>query len=141
MERASRLVGKIKIPAQTYGVEDLARAAWPAAVGKKIAAHTHAARMVRSSLIVEVEDDVWRMQLWALRGQILSNLARQIGEKQVEDLEFRVVPLRLPPRQAATASTLTGDEAELISDPGLRRVYRADRERAAKAMLGTRATA
>jgi len=129
MERASRLLGKIKIPAQTYGVEELARAAWPMAVGKKIAAHSHAARMVRSSLIVEVEDEVWRLQLWALRGQILSNLARQIGEKRVEELQFRVVPMRLGPKQAAAASDHISDDSERISDPGLRRIYRAERSR------------
>jgi len=133
MERASRLLGKMKIPAEAYGVEELARAAWPQAVGKKVAAHSHAAKMVRSSLIVEVEDEVWRLQLWALRGQILSNLARQIGAKQVEEIEFRVVPRRLGPQQAPSSSRRIDDEADRIDDPGLRRIYRAERSKAAKA--------
>ena len=124
MERASRLLGKMKIPRETYCAEELARAAWKQAVGKKIAAHARAAKLVRTSLIVEVEDDVWRTQLHALRGQIISNLARHIGQGQVEDLEFRVVPLRLGPGRAATAAGGAGDEAERIADPGLRRVYR-----------------
>jgi hypothetical protein len=130
MERASRLLGKIKIPAETYCVEELARAAWPLAVGKKVAAHTCAARMVRATLIVEVEDQVWRMQLFALRGQILSNLAKQIGERQVEEIEFRVAPRRLGPQKAASATGRAGDEAEAIADPGLRRVYRIARMKA-----------
>jgi predicted nucleic acid-binding Zn ribbon protein len=124
MERASRLLGKMKIPRETYCAEELACAAWKRSVGKKIAAHAHAAKLVRTSLIVEVEDEVWRMQLYALRGQILSNLARQIGQGHVEDLEFRVVPLRLGPQRAASASGGVEDEADRISDPGLRRVYR-----------------
>jgi len=125
MERASRLLGNIKIPRETYCAEELARAAWKQAVGKKIAAHTHAAKLVRTSLIVEVEDDVWRMQLYALRGQIISNLARHIGQGHVEDLEFRVAPPRLGPKRAASAAGGgIGDEAERIADPGLRRVYR-----------------
>jgi hypothetical protein len=133
MERASRLLGKIRMPAQTYGVEELVRAAWPLAVGKKVAAHSYAAKLVRTNLVVEVEDEVWRMQLWALRGQILSNLAKQIGEKQVESVEFRVVPRRLGPSHAVKSVRGMDDEAERISDPGLRRIYRAARIKAMKA--------
>ena len=130
MQRASRLLGKIKIPRETYCADELARAAWKPAVGKKIAAHAHAAKLVRTSLIVEVEDEVWRMQLHALRGQIVSNLARHIGQGLVEDLEFRVVPLRLGPQRAASAAGTVQDEADRIADPGLRRVYRALRAKA-----------
>ena len=104
MERASRLLGKMNIPRETYCAEELARAAWKQAVGKKIAAHAHAAKLVRTSLIVEVEDDIWRMQLHALRFQILSNLAKHIGEGHVKDLEFRVMPMRLGPQRAASTS-------------------------------------
>jgi hypothetical protein len=113
-----------------YCAEELARAAWKQAVGKKIAAHAHAARLVRTSLIVEVEDEVWRLQLNALRGQILSNLAKTIGRGHVEDLEFRVVPPRLEPQRAASPDGRVDDEAERISDPGLRRIYRAARTKA-----------
>jgi hypothetical protein len=133
MERASRLLGKIRLPKETYGAEALACAAWPAAVGKKIAAHAHAAKMVRTSLIVEVEDAVWRMQLYGLRGQILSNLCRQIGQGFVEEIEFRVVPLRREPQRAQSATRKSlpmFDDAERIDDPGLRRIYRADRTKA-----------
>src|SRR5947209_19983415 len=130
MERASRLLGKMKIPRETYCAEELARAAWKQAVGKKVAAHTHAAKLVRASLIVEVEDDVWRMQLHALSGQIISNLARHIGPGLVEDLQFRVVPVRLGPRRAGSAAGGVEDEAERITDPGLRRVYRGLRAKA-----------
>jgi Dna[CI] antecedent, DciA len=133
MERASRLLGKIPLPRETYGPEGLACAAWPEAVGKKIAAHAHAAKMVRTSLIVEVEDEIWRMQLYGLRFQILSNLCRQIGKGFVEEIEFRVVPRRREPQRAKSS---TGkplpmfDDAERIDDPGLRRLYRADRTKA-----------
>ena len=131
MERASRLLGKMKIPRETYCAEELARAAWPEAVGKKIAARTHAAKVVRTNLVVEVEDEVWRMQLWALRFQILSNLAKQIGPGHVETIEFRVVPRRLGPQRAtAAAGSLPLDDADRIADPGLRRIYRAARTKA-----------
>jgi Dna[CI] antecedent, DciA len=134
MERASRLLGNLQLPDATYCAEELARAAWRAAVGKKIAAHAHAARMVRTSLIVEVEDDVWRMQLYGLRAQILSNLARHIGRGHVEDLEFRVVPPRRGPGRAPSSSSAVpvkpNDEADGIADPGLRRIYRMERTKA-----------
>jgi hypothetical protein len=130
MERASRLLGKMKIPRETYCAEELARAAWTLAVGKKIAAHAHAGKMVRTSLIVEVEDEVWRMQLYGLRFQILSNLAKHIGEGHVMDLEFRVVPLRRGPQRATSTAGGIVDEAEQIADPGLRRIYRAARTKA-----------
>ena len=130
MERASRLLGKMKIPRETYCAEELACAAWKQAVGKRIAAHAHPSKLVRTSLVVEVEDEVWRMQLYALRGQILSNLAKHIGQGHVDDLEFRVVPRRLGPQRAAMATGGIEDEADRISDPGLRRIYRAARSKA-----------
>jgi len=113
-------------------VEELVRAAWRVAVGKKIAAHAKAARMVRNSLIVEVEDEVWRMQLYGLRAQIISNLARHIGKGHVEDLDFRVMPMRRGPGLAVSAAGAVRreDEADRIADPGLRRVYRIERTRA-----------
>lgn len=120
----------MQIPRETYCAEELARAAWKQAVGKRIAAHTHPAKLVRTSLIVEVEDDVWRLQLNALRGQIVSNLAKHIGQGHVEDLEFRVVPVRVGPKRAASAAGGVEDEAERITDPGLRRVYRSSRAKA-----------
>ena len=120
----------MNIPRETYCAEELARAAWKQSVGKKVAAHTHAAKLVRTSLIVEVEDEVWRMQLHALRGQIISNLAKHIGEGHVKDLQFRVVPMRRGPQRAASTKGGIVDDAERITDPGLRRIYRADRTRA-----------
>ena len=57
MERASRFLGKLTGP---IDMDDLARAAWPLAVGKKVATRTRPARMVRTRLIVEVEDLIWK---------------------------------------------------------------------------------
>jgi hypothetical protein len=71
MERASRLFGKLTAGGGPIDIDDLARAAWPLAVGKKVAARTRPARMVRTRMIVEVEDPIWKKQLFALSGQIL----------------------------------------------------------------------
>ncbi|MBK5291771.1 MAG: hypothetical protein JJE04_08870, partial [Acidobacteriia bacterium] len=46
MERAGKLLGQSKMAARCLTPEQLALASWPVAVGKKIAEHTRAARMV-----------------------------------------------------------------------------------------------
>jgi hypothetical protein len=133
MERASKLIRGLRLPGDTITPEELACAAWPAAVGKKVAIHTRAARLVRERLVVEVEDPIWQRQLFALTAQILRNLERSLGGGLVGDLEFRVVPRRREP-QRATATTavlpLFGDDSDAISDPVMRTIYRNSRKRA-----------
>jgi len=135
MERASRLIRRLGAAAQTIGDEDLARAAWPGAVGKKIAVHTRASRLVRTRLVVEVEDQTWRRQLFALTPHILRNLEKSLGPGFIEDVEFRVVPRRREPARAMTMAAGAGagtpaDEADGIADPVLRGIYRASRKKA-----------
>src|SRR5579872_2112517 len=100
MERASKLIRGLSLPRDTMTAEELACAAWPQAVGKKIAAHTRAARLVRTRLVIEVEDRVWQRQLFALTRFIVGNLEKSIGGGLVEDLEFRIVPRRIEPGRA-----------------------------------------
>jgi hypothetical protein len=132
MERASRLIRKLALPGDALSPEQLARTAWPLAVGKKIAAHTRPVRMVRTRLVVEVEDEVWQRQLFALTRQVVANLDKALGRGMVEDIEFRMVPPRREP-QKAVASTSAGalfdDEADRIADPVLRVIYKTSRKR------------
>lgn len=134
MERASRLIGRLTSGGVPLDADDLARAAWPLAVGKKVAARTRAARMVRTRLIVEVEDIVWKKQLFALSRQIVTNLERHLGQGIVEDLEFRVIPPRREPQRAKVAQPGQGaaplDEADQIADPVLRNIYKGARQKA-----------
>ena len=130
MERASKLIQGLRLPGNTVNAEELARAAWGQAVGKKIAGHTRATRMVRTRLIVEVEDKIWQRQLFALTYQILGNLEKSLGRGVVEDLEFRIVPRRREPQRADEPARVQMDEAESIADPVLRGIYRASRKRA-----------
>lgn len=131
MERASKLIRGLALPAGTLNIEELACAAWPDAVGKKVAGHTRAARLVRTRLVVEVEDHTWQRQLFSLTRQILRNLDRSLGSGLVDDLEFRVVPRRREPQRALQAvPALSADEADGIEDPVLRSIYRAARKRA-----------
>jgi predicted nucleic acid-binding Zn ribbon protein len=128
MERASKVLGSLSLPPGTVTPEAMVCAAWAGAVGKKIAAHTRAAKLVRAHLIVEVEDAIWRRQLFVLREQIRHKIDESIGAGVVEDIEFRVTPRRLEP-QRAEHSTARADEADAIGDPVLRNIYKASRKR------------
>jgi hypothetical protein len=131
MERASKLIRGLGLPGDTLTTEELACAAWPEAVGKRIASHTRAARLVRTKLVVEVEDHIWQRQLFALSRQILRNLLKGIGQGIVEDLEFKVVPRRREPARATVpVPTPLLDEADGIADPVLRDIYRVARKKA-----------
>src|SRR5690348_11013882 len=128
MERASKVIGNLGIPAEALSREAVACAAWAGAVGRRIASHTRAARMVRTHLIVEVEDAIWQRQLFALGEQVRRKIDENIGPGIVEEIEFRIVPPRLGPRRAQH-SAAQADEAEAIADPVLRNIYKASRKR------------
>lgn len=88
-------------------------------------------KLVRTALVVEVEDEVWRSNLWSLRYQILRNLEKALGPDIVKDVQFRVMPQRIGPQREAqpAAATPLFDEADAIADPGMRRIYKAARLR------------
>jgi Dna[CI] antecedent, DciA len=128
MERAGRVLGKLKLSSHGVSDEQLAIAAWPVAVGKKIALRTRAIALVRNRLVIEVEDKIWQKQLFTLRSQIVRALEKALALELVTELEFRVaIPRRLP----ATAPALVSlDEADTITDPIMRRIYIAARKKA-----------
>ncbi|MDE3197520.1 MAG: DUF721 domain-containing protein [Acidobacteriota bacterium] len=133
MDQASRIIARLSPTPDLISRENIACRAWKKAVGKRLAAYTNAQKLVRDRLVVEVEDEVWRKQLWSLRFQILRNLEKAIGPGIVADLEFRVMPPRREPQRAtASAGSLLApdDEAAGIEDPVLRRNYRLSRARA-----------
>src|SRR5579871_6129947 len=104
MDRASQIIQQLDLPGDTISSEELACAAWPQAVGKKVASHTRAAKLVRTRLVVEVGDAVWQRQLFSLTGAILKNLEKSLGSGLVDDLEFRVVARRREPQRAVAAA-------------------------------------
>ena len=121
MERAGSLIGKLKLSAEVADPEARARAAWSLAAGKKIAAHTLAAGLVRGTLVVEVEDIVWQKQLNTLRHFLLRNLKEALGEELVTEIDFRPMPRRIKPQRAASAK---GVESHGIQDPVMAMLYR-----------------
>jgi predicted nucleic acid-binding Zn ribbon protein len=135
LERAARLIQKNKPSKKVFDEEDLARAVWPAAVGKLIASHTSRLTLVRNTLVVEVEDAIWQKQLFTLRRQILDRLRYVIGDDLVKDVEFRIViqkrqPQRSESRESPSIAAESYDEAESIQDPVLKKVYRLSRKKA-----------
>ena len=131
MERAGKILAKIKNN-DTISPEELARAAWLATVGKRIAAKASPKALVRGSLIVEVEDAVWQKNLFHLSPQILTKLSKVLGSGIIRDLEFRIGTPRRPPQPAQKLREThnPADEAERIRDPGMRIVYRQGRKKA-----------
>jgi hypothetical protein len=134
MERAGRVIGKLsgKSGMSRHGLTDeqLALAAWPVAVGERLALRTAPIAVVRDRLVIQVEDAVWQRQLFALRSQILDQLENVAGRRVVEQLEFRVaVPTRQPPARAESLGA-PADEADGIKDVYLRDIYKAARKKA-----------
>ena len=139
MDQASRIIAKWSDASVVITPERIACSAWNTAVGKRLAERTRAVKLVRDRLVVEVEDEVWRKNLWSLRFQILKNLEKAIGTQIVADVEFRVMPPRREPQREEfpglhpVGPAVRGDSGEddsiEIADPGLRRIYRNSRRR------------
>ena len=137
MERAGRLIAKLKIPKGVLEPVDLARTAWPTAVGRKIAAHTRAIRLVRGRLIVECEDAIWQQHLHTLSSQVLSNLYGILGQGVVTGLDFRpMMTPRMGPQTAqvvrataVTSAAKSTDEADSIGDAVFRHLYKQSRRK------------
>jgi len=133
MERAGRLIGKLKIPKNALTPEELVCTAWPAAVGKVIAAHSNAVALVRDRLVVEVADATWQRQLSTLKVQIIRRLQEMAGADKVRDVSFRPMVPRIMPQRAETARSTfepSGDDADRIADPVMRSLYKTSRKKA-----------
>ncbi len=99
-------------------------AAWKVAAGKKVAEHTRATRLVRGSLVVEVEDKVWQSQLNTLSRILVSNLEKVLGEALITDIDFRPMPRKRGPQRAERAMG-----RESVEDPVLDMLYRQSRKK------------
>jgi len=135
MERAAQLIKNKKLSRELVSDEDIVRAVWPTAVGKKIADHTSRLKLVRHNLVVEVEDATWQRQLHGLSRQIVDRIQKLTGSDAVQEIEFRIGVPRRQPQRAETRDTglfaASEDEAESIQDPVMRRLYRLSRKKAA----------
>ena len=136
MERAGRLIRKMNLPPQLADAETRVRAAWPVAAGKIIASHTQPGALVRGTLIIEVEDRVWQRQLSTLRHFLLRNLAKELDETLVTELDFRpmrlsqATPRRGTQRAASARNDRTAGDIDRIGDPVLELLYEKSRRSA-----------
>ena len=128
MERAGKLISKLKLPPGSVTPQDLALAGWAEAVGKRIANHARALSLVTNRLVVEVEDAIWQRQLAGLKSQILKRLEDVLGQRMVREVEFRLPTRRREPQRAAQPRP-SNDEADRIEDPVLRSIYKQRRGR------------
>lgn len=130
MERAGRAIARLRNRAG-MSAEQMALAAWPAAVGKRIASHAWACALVRDRLVVDAEDAIWQKQLFHLSRVIVAKLGELLGEGVVKDVEFRIaVPRRPPQRANALNADAAQQEADGIADPVFRILYREARKKA-----------
>ncbi len=130
VESVSRIFGKLREADRPISPEQLVLSAWSAAVGKKIANRTRPSKLVRTRLVVEVEDQIWQRQLFVMTRQILANLEVKVGRGIVDEVEFRIVPRRIEPRRAAVSMPgLFADEADQIADPVMRHIYKTARRK------------
>lgn len=138
MERAGRIITKLKLARKHFTLEDLTCAAWPAAVGKRLATRTRAVTLKGGRLIVEVEDDLWRRNLAVLHVQLLKNLGELLEGAAPTQIEFRIGIPRRPPQREESHGGFTlsppairsADDADDIADPVLRRIYINSRRKA-----------
>jgi predicted nucleic acid-binding Zn ribbon protein len=101
MERAGRIITRVKLPPGTVLLEDVVCRGWTVAVGKRVAAHARATGFCGSRLVVEAEDAVWQGHLRLLERQILSRLDEVIGPGIVREIEFRAPVVRRMPQRAS----------------------------------------
>lgn len=138
MERAGRIIARLRTAQKHFTREELTLAAWPAAIGKRLAGRTRAVALQGNNVVVLVEDDQWRRNLYGLRSQILRNLSDLLESAAPQGIEFRIgVPRRPPQREEdLTSFSLTSpsirlvDDADGIVDPVLRRIYVNSRRKA-----------
>jgi hypothetical protein len=132
MERAGRILSRLRSASGTLTATQLAVSAWPAAVGYRLAARTRVTFFEKGRMIVEAEDALWQKNLAALSPQILANLQKLLLESAPASIEFRVGARRRPPRreEPVRGTGLFATEPSGIADPSLDYIYRLSRRKA-----------
>ena len=132
MERAGRILSRLRSANGTLTATQLAVSAWPAAVGRRLASRTRVTFFEHGRMIVEAEDALWQKNLSALSPQILANLRSLLQESAPSQVEFRVGARRRPPRreEPVQPAGLFATEPSGIADPSLDYVYRLSRRKA-----------
>lgn len=65
-------------------------AGWKHAVGEGLSRHAIASALNGHTLVVEVEDRVWRLQLEEMRGQLIARLNTLLGHQVIKAIDFQI---------------------------------------------------
>ena len=65
---------------------------WEQVVGSAVAAHSRPVSLVRSTLVVSVDDPAWATQMRYLGATILTRITEAVGREVASRLEVRVRP-------------------------------------------------
>lgn len=68
--------------------ENLSIAFWDTCVGKEIARHTEPQKVVKGTMFVRVDNDVWRNELTFLKNEIIQKLNQKVGKKAIREIKF-----------------------------------------------------
>jgi predicted nucleic acid-binding Zn ribbon protein len=129
MDPAGKLLNSLPSLERLESVDQKLRRSWKSAVGATIANHSQVLQLRDKTLLVTVEDAVWKSQLEQMRFQILDRIRTSSGVSEIKWLNFRVSPPRIRP-QVVQAPLFAADEADRIQDPLLRRIYKSSRRKA-----------
>ena len=130
MERAANLLRQYRYAGRCVTPAELVQAAWPRAVGKKIAAHSKVESLWNGRLTLSVDDTIWRDQLTTLAGQILKQVEKAVGGGLVRWIEFRVGARKRGPGRANQPQRTAMDDPDGIADPILGHIYQAAKKKA-----------
>jgi hypothetical protein len=132
MERAGRILSRLRSARGTLTATQLAASAWPAAVGYRISSRTRVTSFEKGRMVVDTEDALWQKNLASLSQQILANLRTLLLEAAPLEIEFRVGARRRPPQreEPVQGTGLFTTEPSGIADPSLDYIYRLSRRKA-----------
>lgn len=68
--------------------ENLTFAYWDSVVGKEIASHTNPEKIVMGTVMVKVDNDVWRNELAFFKHEIIKKLNDRIGKRIIQEIKF-----------------------------------------------------
>jgi hypothetical protein len=80
--------------------------AWSRAAGEGLRRNTNPIRFAGSRLTVSVGDALWQRQLEPMRAELISRMNTLLGGAWVNEINFRIAPSDLPPRQSLDGDTV-----------------------------------
>jgi hypothetical protein len=116
-------------------VEAACVAAWKHAVGERLSVHAVPVKFQNQTLVIVVEDNIWKKQLGQMLGQLVFRLNSVLGQPLVKSIELRTDPETLEKLRASEEKPMKGEQFEYkvpadllaaaaaITDVDLRRAF------------------